>query len=51
MQRGNGSLFLEENRARFEINANVAERCVLKISSKLLTMAKVVTDETCGGNH
>ncbi len=37
---------LDENRVRFEINVKAAERAHLKISSRLLTVAKViVTDE------
>lgn len=37
-------LFIEENKVRFEINADIAERARLKISSKLLALAKVVRD-------
>ena len=36
---------LEENKVHFEINLNTAERAHLKISSKLLALAKVVKDE------
>lgn len=36
---------LEENQVRFEINVDAAERARLKISSKLLRVAKVVRDE------
>ena len=36
---------LEENKVRFEINVDAAERSHLKISSKLLALAKVVKDE------
>lgn len=36
---------LEENKVRFEINVDAAERERLKISSKLLRVAKVVRDE------
>ena len=36
---------LEENRVRFEINVDAAERARLKISSKLLSVAKVVRDK------
>ena len=35
---------LEENKVRFEINVDAAERARLKISSKLLLIAKVVRD-------
>jgi hypothetical protein len=36
---------LEENKVRFEINVDAAERARLKISSKLLSVAKVVRDK------
>ena len=36
---------LEENKVHFEINVDTAERSRLKISSKLLALAKVVKDE------
>jgi uncharacterized protein DUF4154 len=36
---------LEENKVHFEINVDTAERSHLKISSKLLALAKVVKDE------
>ena len=39
------SFTLEENRVRFGINVAAAERARLKISSKLLSVAKVVRDE------
>jgi len=39
---GTVNFFLEENRIRFEINAEVANRDQLKISSKLLSLAKIV---------
>jgi len=39
------NLTLEENRLRFEINQLAAERAGLKISSKLLSLAKLVADD------
>jgi len=36
------NFFLEENRVRFEINAEAAKHDQLKISSKLLSLAKIV---------
>ena len=36
---------LEENKVRFKINVDAAERARLKISSKLLNVAKVVRDK------
>ena len=39
------SFALEENKVRFKINVAAAERNRLKISSKLLSVAKVVRDE------
>ncbi len=36
---------VEESKVRFEINVTTAERAHLKISSKLLALAKVVKDE------
>jgi hypothetical protein len=39
---GTVNFFLEENRLRFEINPEVAKRDQLKISSKLLSLAKIV---------
>ena len=39
---GTVNFFLEENRIRFEINTEVAKQDQLKISSKLLSLAKIV---------
>jgi hypothetical protein len=42
---------LDENRVRFEINPKAAERAHLKLSSRLLTVAKgIVTEEELRGN-
>ena len=41
-QGGTVNFFQEENRIRFEINAEAAKRDQLKISSKLLSLAKIV---------
>jgi hypothetical protein len=42
---------LDENRVRFEINPKAAERAHLKISARLLTVAKlIVTEEETAGN-
>jgi hypothetical protein len=42
---------LEENRVRFEINPKAAERAHLKISARLLTVAKlIVTEEDASTN-
>jgi len=38
-------LTMKENKVRFEINVDAAERAGLKISSKLLKLAEVVRDE------
>jgi hypothetical protein len=39
---GTVGFFLEENKVRFEVNLEVAKREQLKISSKLLSLAKIV---------
>jgi hypothetical protein len=36
------NFFVQNNRVRFEINVNSAERAGLKLSSQLLSLAKVV---------
>jgi hypothetical protein len=38
------NFFIESNRVRFEINPDAAERAGLKVSSKLLKLARVVRD-------
>ncbi len=40
---------LEDNRVHFEVNVEAAERAGLRISSKLLSLAKIVKDEGHGG--
>jgi hypothetical protein len=45
------NLTLEDNRVHFEINVDAAERARLKISSKLLNLAKIVRDGGAGGQH
>jgi hypothetical protein len=44
-QGGAIKLFIEQNRIRFEVNMDVARRNQLKISSKLLSLAKIVDSE------
>jgi len=39
---GTVNFFLEENKIRFEINAEIAKQDQLRISSKLLSLAKIV---------
>lgn len=39
---GTVTFFMEENRIRFEINTDVAKQDQLKISSKLLSLAKII---------
>lgn len=41
-QGGTVNFYMEENRIRFEINAEVAKQQQLRISSKLLSLAKIV---------
>ncbi len=41
-QGGTINFFFEENRIRFEINTDTARQDQLKISSKLLSLAKIV---------
>jgi hypothetical protein len=43
------NFFQEEKRVQFEINVEAAERAKLKISSRLLSLAKLVKDESHGG--
>jgi len=42
------NLTVEGNKLHFEVNLNAAERAGLKISSKLLSMAKIVKEEGHG---
>jgi hypothetical protein len=41
-------LFLEQNKVRFEVNPETAMRSRLKISSKLLALARIVTNQGNG---
>jgi len=43
------NFIMDGDKVRFEINADTVERTRLKISSKLLTLAKVVRNERRGG--
>ena len=43
------SFFLDNNHVRFEVNVDAADRAGLKISSKLLSLAKIVRDPSGGG--
>ncbi len=42
--------FMEDNKVRFAINVDAAQRAGLKISSKLLALAKVIRDTERGGS-
>ncbi len=42
---------MKENKVGFEINVDAAERARLKISSKLLSLAKVLSDEQRAGKN
>ena len=48
--RGGGiiSFFLDNNHVRLEVNVDAADRAGLKISSKLLSLAKIVRDPSGG---
>ena len=51
-QRGGMIIFtVKENKIRFEINLDAAKRAELKISSKLLKLAKIVRDERSKDKH
>ena len=45
------NLTLEDNRVHIEVNVDAAERARLKISSKLLNLAKIVRDGGDAGQH
>ncbi len=45
---GTINLFLEQNKVRFEVNVEAATRSRLKISSKLLALARIVTSQGNG---
>jgi hypothetical protein len=42
---GIAGLFVEQGRMRFAINLEAAQRCRLRISSRLLSLAKIVKDD------
>jgi hypothetical protein len=42
---GVAGLFVEQGRMRFAINLEAAQRCRLRISSRLLSLAKIVKDD------
>jgi len=44
-------LFVDKNRLRFEINTDAAARAGLRVSSKLLSVAWLTTDEHLGGSN
>ncbi|HLW79574.1 MAG TPA: YfiR family protein [Terriglobia bacterium] len=48
-QGGVIGFFLDGNHVRFEVNLDAAERARLKISSKLLNLAKIVRNPPAGG--
>jgi len=45
------NFIFEENKVRFEINSETAARAGLKISSKLLALARIVTNQPNGGKN
>jgi len=45
------NFILEENKVRFEINSETAARAGLKISSKLLALARIVANQPHGGKN
>jgi len=49
-QGGAINFVLDDNRVRFEVNVKAAEQAHLKISARLLTVAKVVLNGDAGGN-
>ena len=42
---GTANFFVEDQKMRFAINPEAAERARLRVSSKLLSLAKLVKDE------
>ena len=50
--RGGGviGLFIEDGRMRFAINSDAAQRAGLRLSSKLLSLAKIVKEGRHGQN-
>ena len=45
------NLTVEENKVRFEINLLAANRAGLKISSKLISLARIVKEQDEGGKN
>jgi hypothetical protein len=43
------NFIVEDSRVRFEVNVDAAERANLRISSKLLSLARIVKDQRHGG--
>jgi hypothetical protein len=43
------NFIVEDNRVRFEVNVDAAERANLRISSKMLSLARIVKDQRHGG--
>lgn len=43
------NFFLEQNKVRFEVNPDVAARAHLRISSRLLSLARIVGEDKPGG--
>ena len=43
------NFIVEDSRVRFEVNVDAAERANLKISSKMLSLARIVKDQRHGG--
>ena len=50
-QGGVAYFFIEDSKMRFAINPGAAQRARLRLSSKLLSLAKLVKDETHGSGH
>ncbi len=48
-QGGIINFYIEENKVRFEINIDAAEKARLKISSQLLSLAKIIREDSHAG--